>query len=64
MNHNWLPLLAKSYDAELCDQRMLWKAYLRYDPQLGPSPAESWVKTFDVGGDVKSKPTPGTCRMR
>lgn len=29
MNHNFLPSLAKKYDAELCDQRALWKAYLR-----------------------------------
>jgi hypothetical protein len=28
------------------------KAYLRYDPKLGPSPAEDWVKTFEVGKDV------------
>jgi hypothetical protein len=29
------------------------KAYLRYDPKLGPSPAEDWVKTYEVGKDVK-----------
>ena len=29
------------------------KAYLRYDPKLGPSPAEEWVKTYEVGQDVK-----------
>jgi hypothetical protein len=29
------------------------KAYLRYDPHLGPSPAEDWVKTLDVGKEVK-----------
>jgi hypothetical protein len=29
------------------------KAYLRYDPKLGPSPAEEWVKTYEVGRDVK-----------
>jgi len=29
MNHNWLPSLAKKYGAELCDQRALWKSYLR-----------------------------------
>ncbi|VTT96469.1 trp operon repressor : Uncharacterized protein OS=Microcoleus sp. PCC 7113 GN=Mic7113_4464 PE=4 SV=1 [Gemmataceae bacterium] len=29
------------------------KAYLRYDPKLGPSPAEEWVKTLAVGTDVK-----------
>ncbi len=29
------------------------KAYLRYDPKLGPSPAESWVKTYPVGGVVR-----------
>ena len=28
MNHNHLPSLAKTYGAELCDQRALWKAYL------------------------------------
>lgn len=86
MNHNWLPFLAKKYDAELCDQRALWKAYLkenqlepkallkdavhlnghgewfmaecvkaylRYDPKLGRSPAEDWVKTYEVGKDVR-----------
>jgi hypothetical protein len=86
MNHNWLPSLAKKYGAELCDQRALWKsylkennlepkallkdgvhlnahgewlmtecvnAYLRYDPKLGPSPAENWVKTYEVGKDVR-----------
>ncbi len=29
MNHNWLPSVAKKYGAELCDQRALWKQYLR-----------------------------------
>jgi len=29
------------------------KAYLRYDPKLGPSPAESRVKTYEVGKDVR-----------
>jgi len=29
------------------------KAYLRYDPKLGPSPAEDWVKTYAVGKDVR-----------
>ncbi|MBM3845361.1 MAG: SGNH/GDSL hydrolase family protein [Verrucomicrobia bacterium] len=86
MNHNWLPSLAKKYGAELCDQRALWKAYLRennlepktllkdsvhlnaheewfmaecvkaylrYDPKLGPSPAEGWVKTYEVGKDLR-----------
>jgi len=86
MNHHWLPSLARKYDAELCDQRALWKgylkenqlepkallrdsvhlnahgewfmaecvkAYLRYDPKLGPSPAEDWVKTYQVGKDVR-----------
>jgi hypothetical protein len=85
MNHHWLPLLAKKYGAELCDQRALWKAYLtehnlepkallkdgvhlnahgewfmaecvkaylRYDPKLGPSPAENWVQTYEVGKEV------------
>ena len=28
------------------------KAYLRYDPKLGPSPAEGWVKTLEVGKDA------------
>jgi hypothetical protein len=28
------------------------KAYLRYDPKLGPSPAEAWVKAYEVGQDV------------
>lgn len=28
------------------------KAYLRYDPKLGPSPAEDWVKTYEVGKNV------------
>jgi len=78
--------VAKKYGAELCDQRALWKrylkenglepkallsdsvhlnahgewlmaecvkAYLRYDPQLGPSPAEEWVKTYEVGKDLR-----------
>ena len=86
MNHNWLPSLAKKYGAELCDQRAMWKAYLREnklepqallrdsvhlnahgewfmaecvkaylrdDPKLGPSPAENWVKTYEVGKDVR-----------
>lgn len=85
MNHHWLPSLAKKYGAELCNQRALWKdylrehklepkallkdnvhlnahgewlmaecvkAYLRYDPKLGPSPAEDGVKTYVVGKDV------------
>ena len=29
------------------------KAYLRYDPKLGAAPAEEWVKTYEVGKDVK-----------
>ncbi len=29
------------------------KAYLRHDPKLGPSPAEDWVKTYEVGEDVR-----------
>ena len=29
------------------------KAYLRYDPKLGPSAAEDWVKTYEVGKEVK-----------
>jgi len=29
------------------------KAYLRYDPKLGPSAAEDWVKTCAVGKDVR-----------
>ena len=29
------------------------KAYLRYDPKLGPSHAEDWVKTHEVGKDLK-----------
>ncbi len=86
MNHNWLPSLARKYSTELCDQRALWKQYLRdydlepkallkdsvhlnahgefvmaefvkthlrYDPKLGPSPAEEWVKTLEVGKDVQ-----------
>jgi hypothetical protein len=28
------------------------KTHLRYDPQLGPSPAEAWVKTYAIGKDV------------
>lgn len=88
MNHHWLPKVAKKYDAELCDQRTLWKqylqehklqpkdllkdnvhlnahgewlmaecvkAYLRYDPKLGPSPAEQWVKTSEIDKDVQAK---------
>jgi hypothetical protein len=86
MNHHWLPSLAKNYGAELCDQRALWKAYLkennleprallrdavhlnahgewlmaecvkahlRYDPKLGASPAEDWVKTFTIGKELR-----------
>lgn len=30
-------------------------AYLRYDPKLGPSPAEDWVKTYRVGKEVRWK---------
>jgi hypothetical protein len=85
MNHNWLPGLARKYGTELCDQRSLWKqylrdyelepkallkdnvhlnargeflmakivqSYLRYDPKLGPSPAEEWVKTIEAGKDA------------
>jgi lysophospholipase L1-like esterase len=88
MNHNWLPSIAKKYQCELCDQRALWKqylkinnlqpkdllkdgvhlnahgewlmaecvkAYLRYDPKLGPSPAEAWIKTYEVGKDAQPK---------
>jgi len=29
------------------------KGYLRYDPKLGPAPAEGWVKTYEVGNDVR-----------
>ena len=28
------------------------KAYLRYDPKLGPAAADGWVKTYEVGKDV------------
>ena len=28
-------------------------AYLRYDPKLGTSPAEDWVKAYQVGKDVR-----------
>jgi hypothetical protein len=35
MNHNWLPKVAKKYQAELCDQRALWKQYLK-DNKLQP----------------------------
>lgn len=30
-------------------------SYLRYDPKLGPSPAEAWTKDYVVGKDVKWK---------
>jgi hypothetical protein len=86
MNHNWLPSLSRKYGTELCDQRSLWKeylranklapkqllkdgvhlnahgeflmaecvkAYLRYDPKLGPAAADAWVKTYEVGKDVQ-----------
>lgn len=86
MNHRWLPSLATKYGTELCDQRALWKAYLkenhlepkallrdgvhlnahgeflmaecvkaylRYNPKLGPSPAEQWVKTHETSGKVE-----------
>lgn len=88
MNHNWLPAVSRKYSTELCDQRGLWKqylkeahlepkdllkdnvhlnpngeklmarfvsAYLRFDPLLGPSPAEQWVKTLTVGKDLEWK---------
>ena len=29
------------------------KAHLRYDPKLGPSPAEEWVQTLEVGTAVR-----------
>ena len=29
------------------------KAYLRHDPKPGPSPTEDWVKTYEIGKDVK-----------
>jgi hypothetical protein len=35
MNHNWLPSLSRKYGTELCDQRGLWKQYLR-DHELVP----------------------------
>lgn len=28
------------------------KAYLRYDPALGPATADRWVKTYEVGKDI------------
>ena len=35
MNHNFLPKTAKKYGAELCDQRSIWKQYLK-DHNLQP----------------------------
>jgi hypothetical protein len=35
MNHNFLPDMAKKYHTEFCDQRAIWKQYLR-DYQLEP----------------------------
>ncbi len=29
------------------------KAHLRHDPKLGPSPAEGWVKTLEIGKDAQ-----------
>lgn len=29
------------------------KAFLRYDPKLGPSPAEGWVKTIEIGREAQ-----------
>ncbi len=88
MNFNWLPKLSAKYGTEFCDQRSIWKQYLRdngltpqallkdgvhlnergdflmaeivkahlrFDPKLGPSPAEGWVKTLQVGKDVAWK---------
>ena len=88
INHQFLPGIAKKYQAEFVDQRAIWKkyladyqlapsallkdgvhlnprgeflmaeavkAYLRYDPKLGLSPAEEWVKTIAVGKDVSWK---------
>lgn len=31
------------------------KAYLRYDPSLGSSPAEGWIKTMEPGKDAESR---------
>lgn len=36
MNHNWLPQIARKYDAHLCDQRSVWKRYLK-EHDLPPS---------------------------
>jgi hypothetical protein len=36
INYNFLPAIAKKYQAELCDQRTIWKQYLK-DYQLEPS---------------------------
>ena len=36
MNHNFLPKTAKKYGAEFCDQRSVWKQYLK-DYSLKPS---------------------------
>ena len=36
MNHNWLPSLARKYGTEICDQRSVWKQYLKnnqYEPK-------------------------------
>lgn len=85
MNHAFLPQLADTYVAALCDQRAVWKRYvgehglvprdlladevhlnahgewlmaecvkdcLARAPSLGPSPAEDWVRTYEVGRDV------------
>ncbi|MBX3743414.1 MAG: hypothetical protein KF712_20685 [Akkermansiaceae bacterium] len=86
MNHNFLPSVSRKYGTEFCDQRALWKqylrdhalqpqallkdnvhlnahgehvmaefvkSYLRYDPALGSSPAEDWVKTLAAGKDFR-----------
>ncbi len=29
------------------------QAYFRYDPKLGAAPADAWVKTYEVGEDVR-----------
>ena len=39
MNYSFLPDVARKYSAELCDQRALWKQYLR-DYNLQPRTAE------------------------
>jgi hypothetical protein len=86
MSYQWLPHLADKYGAELCDQRTVWKQYLRehrleprnllsdsvhlnahgefltgdivkahlrFDPSFPPAEAETMIREYVVGKDVR-----------